>query len=172
MGIDIYAQWRNQSEDEHQAQFTGFSTVAGGKGYLREAYHGGPYVTHYLVSEAFEHGGSKIPAKTLRERLPAAVVLAMIRHAKLYKGEKDPSIINAAEIDSLLGKVKGIMKEAEDKEHEEIVKQFTKETLKHAKDMIEGKILPDYAQSFVDFVELCERKEKETGEPVEIQANY
>lgn len=27
-------------------------------------------------------------------------------------------------------------------------------------------------QSFVDFVELCERKEKETGEPVTITASY
>jgi hypothetical protein len=74
MGIDIYANWRGQSEAEASAQITGFSGVAGHVGYLREAYHGGPYVTKYLVSEAFEdaEGVAAIPARTLRERLPAA----------------------------------------------------------------------------------------------------
>jgi hypothetical protein len=37
---------------------------------LREVYHGGPYVTEYLVSEAFNapDGEAAIPACTLRER--------------------------------------------------------------------------------------------------------
>lgn len=54
MGIDIYARWRDQSEEETDAQVTGFSSVSGNVGYLREAYHGSPYVTKYLVKEAFE----------------------------------------------------------------------------------------------------------------------
>ena len=29
----------------------GFDITAGDKGYLREAYHGSPYATHYLLKE-------------------------------------------------------------------------------------------------------------------------
>lgn len=59
MGIDVYARWRNQTKEQKEAQFTGFSAVAGDVGYLREAYHGGPYVTKFLLEEAFdpEHFG-------------------------------------------------------------------------------------------------------------------
>ena len=53
MGIDIYPTWQGQTEAESNAQSTGFSAVHGHVGYLREAYHGGPYVTKYLVAEAF-----------------------------------------------------------------------------------------------------------------------
>lgn len=54
MGIDIYARWRNMPKEDQEAQMTGFSAVAGDVGYLREAYHGDPYVTKYLLKEAFE----------------------------------------------------------------------------------------------------------------------
>ena len=71
MGIDIYLKWDGQDEEEKQAQLTGFSTTAGGSGYLREAYHGGPYATHILVREAFESETceAEIPAAVMRERL-------------------------------------------------------------------------------------------------------
>ena len=55
MGIDIYMDWDNQTEEEKKAQLTGFDIGAGSVGYLREAYHGSPYATHYLVKEAFEN---------------------------------------------------------------------------------------------------------------------
>jgi hypothetical protein len=42
MGIDIYAEWRGQTDAESDAQVAGFSGVHGHVGYLREAYHGGP----------------------------------------------------------------------------------------------------------------------------------
>ena len=53
-------------------------------GYLRENYHGGPYVTRYLVREAFEAEEHEvaIPAAVLRERLPAAVMLAIYRDSR------------------------------------------------------------------------------------------
>ena len=105
---------------------TGFSVVDGHAGYLREAYHGEPYATRYLVAEAFESssGKAEIPASVLRERLPETLRLAKERQREVYgrKGQipdDDPEI-----------------------------------------------------QSFVDFVELCERKERETGEPVTIIASY
>jgi len=126
MGIDIYAKWRGQTKTEEDAQMTGFSVVDGHAGYLREAYHGEPYATRYLVAEAFESssGKAEIPASVLRERLPETLRLAKERQREVYgrKGQipdDDPEI-----------------------------------------------------QSFVDFVELCERKERETGEPVTIIASY
>ena len=54
MGIDIYMHWDGMTEDEVKSQFTGFDPTAGSVGYLREAYHGGPYATETLVPEAFE----------------------------------------------------------------------------------------------------------------------
>ena len=92
MGIDIYATWRGQTSAESDAQCTGFSGVHGHVGYLREAYHGGPYVTKYLVAEAFDSpdGEATIKASVLRDRLPAAVLMHMYREHKLYGDGKDP----------------------------------------------------------------------------------
>ncbi len=53
MGIDVYMRWEDQSSAEYDAQITGFDVTAGRFGYLREAYHGGPYVTAWLVPEGF-----------------------------------------------------------------------------------------------------------------------
>jgi len=69
MGIDIYARWKGITAAEKQKQYTGFNVVSGNVGYLREAYHGGPYGTKLLVKEAFENGSAKIPAKVLKSRL-------------------------------------------------------------------------------------------------------
>lgn len=123
MGIDIYAHWRDQSEAEQTAQNKVLlSTVHGRKGYLREAYHGGPYATRHLCPEAFWEGGSHVWAAVLKKRLPQALVLTEERLRTLYKSS-----------DVEIEKVK---------------------------------------QSFRDFVALCEEKEKETGEPVLIVADF
>ncbi len=123
MGIDIYACWHGQTEDEAEAQMTGFSVVHGHVGYLREAYHGEPYATRYLVAEAFENGRAQIPAAVLRERLPATLALVEERERTLY-------------------------------------------------DNYDAESVAEVQQSFTDFVQLCERKERETGEPVTIIASY
>jgi len=125
MGIDIYTRWKGQTDTEIEAQFVGFSVVHGRVGYLREAYHGEPYATKYLVREAFEHPANqcRIPASVLRERLPEALVLVEERERTVY-GETDAEAI--AEVQ----------------------------------------------QSFVDFVELCEAKERATGEPVLVIASF
>lgn len=177
MGIDIYAAWKRQAEGEKKKQITGFSTTSGNVGYLREAYHGGPYVTKYLLKEAFDaKGEAAIPAKVLRERLPATVLLSMFREHKVYGGPKDPSIL---EIEALEGKdgkppefLTGLFETMKDESHKEIAEQLNAASIAHAKTLIEGGILPDYAQSFVDFVVLCEEKEKENGEPCMIRASY
>jgi hypothetical protein len=124
MGIDIYTRWKGQTADEVHAQFTGFSTIHGHVGYLREAYHGGPYATKYLLWEAFEcPDRCRIPASRLRERLPRTLELVEERARTVY-GETNEAAI--AEV----------------------------------------------KQSFVDFVELCEAKERATGEPVLIIASF
>lgn len=89
MGIDIYARWKGQTDEEEKKQFTGFSTVAGKVGYLREAYHGDPYATKFLVAESFVNGKKKIPAKVLRERLPKTLEIVKEREEKLYKASED-----------------------------------------------------------------------------------
>ncbi len=122
MGIDIYAKWPDQTEEEKKAQITGFNIDAGHTGYLREAYHGEPYATKYLLPEAFEKGEAEIPAATLKERLPKTLGIAAERAYLLYKER--------------------------------------------------GEMLQITLQSFIDFVELCETKEKETGKPCNIIASY
>lgn len=88
MGIDIYAEWRDQTPTERDAQATGFSVVSGDVGYLREAYHGEPYATRVLVPEAFAarfQDGAAIPAAVLRKRLPKVLALVRARQLLIYK---------------------------------------------------------------------------------------
>lgn len=87
MGIDIYAKWRNQTDEEKEKQITGFNALKGHVGYLREAYHGEPYATKYFVAEAFQNEKSEaqIPAKTLRDRLPEALGVVRDREAGVYQ---------------------------------------------------------------------------------------
>lgn len=99
MGIDIYAHWRDQSEDERDAQSTGFSIAHGHVGYLREAYHGEPYATQVLMPEAFDDHypeGAPIAAATLRKRLPKALAAARMRQRLVYKepaGSEDTAMV-------------------------------------------------------------------------------
>jgi hypothetical protein len=85
MGIDIYAQWRGQSEaDRRRQEAACLSVLAGSTGYLREAYHGEPYATKFLCAEAFETGRATIIAAVLRERLPKALEMVEIRQRNIY----------------------------------------------------------------------------------------
>lgn len=84
MGIDIYAEWDGMTEAEKAAQITGCSVEHGHVGYLREAYHGEPYATKVLVPEAFEESRVHIYAETLRDRLPATLIIAEQREREIY----------------------------------------------------------------------------------------
>lgn len=93
MGIDIYAKWDDMTETEEIAQHNAlFWADHGHVGYLREAYHGEPYATKVLVPEAFQELRVPIYAATLKDRLPATLVVAEQRQRTIY-GE-----INKAEI--------------------------------------------------------------------------
>ena len=126
MGIDIYARWDGQTEAQIDKQYRALLSIEDGHvGYLREAYHGKPYATKFLVREAFESDESTaaIPAETLRERLPETLRIAEERERSVYGHTKHAEIWPAV-------------------------------------------------KSYCDFVELCERKERETGEPVTIIASF
>ena len=101
MGIDVYMVWNKMTEAEQEQQYT-FSVASGSVGYLREAYHGGPYATRVLVPEGFEpekypgiaaphpiYGDvcqcARIPARSLFERVPAAEEAMRARHRTVYK---------------------------------------------------------------------------------------
>jgi len=124
MGIDIYMVWDGMTRVQKEAQITGFCPTAGGVGYLREAYHGGPYVTKFLVAEAFKAPKceAQIPANVLRERLPEAMRLAIQRARRVYRED------------------------------------ITEES-------------PEVS-TFADFVDLAERVEEATGNPVTIIADW
>ena len=101
MGIDIYMRWDGMTEEDREKQYTGFDATVGEVGYLREAYHGGPYATHYLVEEAFEDGADDvhIPAKELRKRLPLTKEIVIQRFRDVYKEEieEDNAFVKAFE---------------------------------------------------------------------------
>lgn len=158
---------------EQDAQRTGMSVVHGHVGYLREAYHGGPYVTRFLMPEAFEapfEEGAPLPAATLRQRLPAAVLIRLYREHKIYGAGKDPGRVQPSELESALRAITGV--HMRDTTHEGLADALSPESTAHAARLIAGRALPDTALAFVDFVELCERKERETGEPCRIAASF
>lgn len=99
MGIDIYASWPGMTQQQKDDQVTGFCVTAGNVGYLREAYHGEPYATHFFVSEAFEEGrheGAQIPADTLKKRLVKTMRLCLERSENNYPDEDPELALEAA----------------------------------------------------------------------------
>ncbi len=113
MGIDIYAHWDGQTEEELDEQYRSiFENASPNRGYLREAYHGEPYATHYLLSEVFESGGiAYIPAMLLRERLPETIRLAKEREQALYNSSTE-------EIDAVLRRYREFVELCERMEEE------------------------------------------------------
>lgn len=180
MGIDCYLKWNDQTKAENDAQLTGFKVDCGDVGYLREAYHGGPYATRVLLPEGWDEknypwekfeDGIPIKAATLRERLPATVLIAIYRNHVVYgEAEKDPSHIALDEGGSITKTIANVFAgiASAGKQTHELVASITPEQLEGARKLIEKRDLPDFVLSFVDFVELAERIEKEKGEPCRV----
>jgi hypothetical protein len=174
MGIDVYLNWRGKSEADKKAQFTGFSTQAGNVGYLREAYHGGPYATAVLISENWDDqpdDGFVIPAAGLRKRLPATVMTAIYRNHVVY-GERldDPSFVNFDDAGWTVVKDRLLAVFAEAANARKRGQDFkpNEEQTRAAEVLIASRKLAPSALAFVDFVLLAERKEAETGQPCTI----
>ena len=127
----------------------------------------------YFVAEAFDSpdGEATIKASVLRDRLPAAVLMHMYREHKLYGDGKDPARVHdLAALKRAIAHVYG--SELADVTHAEFVEALQPESIATANQLIDGGMLPETARAFVDFVELCERKERELGEPCTIMASY
>lgn len=167
MGIDIYLEWDGMEEEEKSAQATGFSITSGNVGYLREAYHGGPYATRILVREAFEAENcrAQIPAEIMCERLThvtepalsgeghklAEMVLGMIQAsgAEVVAG-------NAIRTDTTRPMTV-----------EEAVRERQRRLYGEDDEHIERVV-----KSFRDFVALAEEKERQTGKPCTVYASH
>lgn len=143
MGIDIYLAWEGQTEaDRKKMAAIGFSTTSGDVGYLREAYHGGPYATQILLREAFESEDCKaqIPAAVLRERLTNVTEPARGQTV----GHAEPQTVEEA----IYTRCKNL---------------YPRDGVEYAEQVV---------QSFRDFVSLAERKERETGRPCTVYASH
>lgn len=173
MGIDVYLRWNAQTEEDKNKQMRcGFSTVSGDVGYLREAYHGGPYATHILVREAFESGDgtAEIPAATMRERLTNVTEPA--RGKILYATD-----IVAAEIMRLLESagpavaVTGRHAGYAPTEPQTVAECVRARYARVYPDATAADVA-DALQAFYDFVALAETKEQELGRPCTVVASY
>lgn len=175
MGIDVYLNWDGQNDEEKRAQYTGYRTDAGNVGYLREAYHGGPYATRVLIPEGWDDAvedDPQLPAAVLRERLPATVMTAIYRHYSIYEQGVDPSVIKGDDDGDLITAIKDIfLSKLSNGDEADIAKSFNDEQLRQTSALIAQRGLPAYALAFVDFVLLAERKEAQTGKPCRVHVS-
>lgn len=172
MGIDIYLEWEGMEEDEKKAQATGFSITSGNVGYLREAYHGGPYATRILVREAFESENQRadIPATVMRERLTNVTEPAYGRNGGHMLAEQILNMFKQAD-QTVTGGAAG------PNIHSDNTRPMTVEEAVRER---QARLYPDepkdftdkVIKSFRDFVALAEEKEKQTGKPCTIYASY
>lgn len=175
MGIDVYLKWDGMTEKEKQDQVTGFDTTMGRVGYLREAYHGGPYATKMLVREAFEAETceAEIPAAVMRERLThvteparncddghhlAAMFTHVMRMMAEMNGGEGPKVEGGPIAPGITEPMT-----VEEAIYERCTRLYPEAGLSHFKEVL---------KSFQDFVALAERKEKETGKPCTVYASY
>lgn len=168
MGIDVYLEWDDMTKEEKQAQCTGFSAVAGDVGYLREAYHGGPYATRIIAREAFESDNcvAEIPAAIMRERLSNVTEPAY----NVNGGHKI-----AAKICDAFKKYVG--KDAAptvlpDTTRPMTVEEAVRERCATLYPDIDAELVEQKVQAYKDFVALAEAKERQTGKPCRVIASY
>jgi hypothetical protein len=175
VGIDIYLEWDGQEEERQKSagdKPSWLSVRDGHVGYLREAYHGGPYATKIFVREAFESDTcrAEIPAEVLRERLthvtePARgqdggdMAAMMIAQLLMAAAAHDPEV-------AIQGAHSGNTS-TEPMTVEEAVRVRHKTLYNENDEDIEAAV-----QAYRDFVELAARKEKELGKPCTVYASY
>ena len=168
MGIDIYLEWDGMAEDEKKSQATGFSITSGNVGYLREAYHGGPYATRILVREAFEAPNcrAQIPATTLRERLTSLTE----PDYKATGGHKmAAALINAFNELGVDCDADGVQP---DVTRPMSVEAAVRERMRRLYPTEPPAFVEQVVQSFRAFVALAEEKEKQTGKHCTVLASY
>lgn len=185
MGIDIYLRWDKMTKAAKQRQMSAmFKTTCGEAGYLREAYHGGPYATQLIFREAFEaeEYQAEIPAALMRERMDnvtEAVIGKDVGHsisvlmAQLVAGHGEQ--FNS--IEDLLPHMQAHLNE-----HglPKTAPATTPMTGREAIYLRYRTVYPDegdaaaeeVVQSFMRFIDLAERQERKTGKPCIVVASY
>jgi hypothetical protein len=173
MGIDIYLEWDGMDDENRKAQNTGFSITSGHVGYLREAYHGGPYATRILVREAFESENStaEIPAAVMRERLTSVTEPVFAPNnghnfAQMLMSAFSAAVAGDSEYQPVPDSTKNDTTRPMTVE-EAVVERQQKLYPEDADEMCQRVL-----KSFRDFVALAEQKEKETGRPCKVVASY
>jgi hypothetical protein len=182
MGIDIFLMWDGIEKRAQDDKIEHFSITSGHLGYLRESYSGAPYATQILVREAFESRTCKcrIPAAKMRARLTkkskaarncngghaiAMAIAAAVQHSPVK---------NPHEMQTLLNELNKTGIEApecvtpEMTVEDAVREYYTAPMYAHmSKEDVERVV-----QSFRDFVDLAERREKEMGKPCMVVADY
>lgn len=189
MGIDIYLKWDGMTEEDKAKQIDiGFSTTAGEVGYLREAYHGGPYATQIFFREAFESDDyhAEIAAAVMAERMNNVTEPAMGCDNGHYFSQLMQTVLNQADIPKDAD-TSVIMKTATDQVREIMERgDFPKApvtTPMTGREAIYTRCLAlypedgkkyadDVFESFKRFIALAARKERETGKPCTVFASY
>lgn len=150
MGIDIYMSPNTIDDDgvgTDETNIRYFDTTNGDAGYLREAYHGGPYVTEVLVPEAFEWtrwlGDCPNDAT---DDWPADLEYWLRRGAPIHASVMRGRLVEALE--AFERRIANVYPDTDEK------------------------LKAEQWQAFVDFVELAERIEAATGEAVQVYASY
>ena len=172
MGIDVYLHWDKQTEEEQGEQVTGFSIRHCHAGYLREAYHGGPYATHILAREAFESesGEAEIPAAVMRERLTHVTEPARGVSGGSVAAEMIFNTLN--EITSDTVECPGAQPFGTHTTEPESVEECVRVRCANIYPDMTEEDVEAYVQSFRDFVTLAEQKEAQTGKPCTVCASY
>jgi hypothetical protein len=175
MGIDIYLEWDGQQEERAQRKSekpVWTSNREGHVGYLREAYHGGPYATKMFVREAFE-------SETCRAEIPAAILRERLTHITEPARDVEGGDMAAMLIGKLLAAVASSDPEltvhgvhsgdvrTQPMTVEEAVRVRHKTLYNENDEDIEAAV-----QAYRDFVSLAERKEAQLGKPCTVYASY
>jgi uncharacterized protein YfdQ (DUF2303 family) len=99
----------------------------------------------------------------------------MYREHKVYGEGPDPAVLDLGQggNDTLVRAVLNVFAvQMPNQSHKDFVRALTPESLATSRRLIEAGALAPVQKSFVDFVELCARKEDETDEPCRITASY
>lgn len=156
-GIDVYTWWPGQQPVERAAQLVSTNEFDGHLGALHEEYVGSPYATRYLVTEAFlDDSVCECPPE-------------MKQRSLVYSGEL---LIDARMMETRCDACKGVPIPGD------VLRERLPETIRLAIQRqwkLYKKAVPNdhpAIQSYNDFVDLCIRKEEETGQPVRVYASY
>lgn len=177
MGIDVYMRWRDQTQEEREAQYTGFSIMHGHVGYLREAYHGDPYATKVMFPECWDD--DLIEREGIRAPVSEKDLDRFATSVKLSSAEV------VARPNQMLPKLRDYFGPHAQVEFDPVTNSYTENTgavripaatlRERLPDAIEATaeryadsdedFVEQVQKSFTDFVELYERLETEGREP-------